>query len=170
MINGYIHQFGKTCGGVKNLLLTPACNLKSLSWHNRNDYYYAIHFHDSRKLVSCTFSEDAVAYNEQSLCRHGILSVTHTLEFHTDKIDRKSGEFIRELLDNSCCGLAAVITTNNNIRLVIGYSEEHGAERPLRLEKISADTGKAYSDTGHEVIRLCCRDTTKARIFEGPAL
>lgn len=167
MNNGYCHRFGKNIGGIKNMILTPVCNIKSASTDPVSGHFFSIVLHDPAKLLECSFAENAIRYREETDNRNGIPSVTHTLEFHTDKIDRESDRFIRMLAHASHSGLAAVITTNNNIRLIVGYSEEHLAERPLRLQQISADSGSKHTDNGHEAFSLISRDTAKARILDG---
>lgn len=167
MKNGYIHRFGKSTGGILNILLTPVCNIQSTAVDPQTGRYLSIILHDPQQLAQCSFAENAAVYREETDSPNGIPSVSHTLEFHTDRIDRESDRLIRELAEHSPCGLAAVITTQNHIRLVIGYSEKHGAERPLKLRKIAASTGQTHTDTGHEAISLFSRDTAKASLLDG---
>ena len=164
---GYVHRFGKNTGGIRQVMLTPACNIKSSSIDPDTGHFLSIALHDPEKLAEYTFAENAVRYREEFDYPNGIPSVTHILEFKTDKIDEESDRLIRQLAALSCCGLAAVITTNNQTRLLVGYSEEHLAERPLKLSKIAADSGYKHTDPGHEAISLISRDTAKAGIFCG---
>ena len=157
MKNGYIHRHEKTTGGIRLIELTPADNVAA------DDFS----LHDPSLLWPVTFAEGAGRYIEDVNYQDGIPIVSHTLEFHTDKIDRESDRMLRSLAACSLRGLVALVTTNNNVRLLVGYSEAHGSERPLRLEKVEADTGKIHTDAGTEVIRLCCRDTAKAALLDG---
>lgn len=161
MKNGYTHRFGKSCGGVQHLLLSPACNIHHLEMIPSNGTA-VLKVHDPENIYSCVFAENGASYSEQIDNSGGIPSVYHRLEFHTDKIDRRSDTFIRMLTAASCCGWVAVITTCYPNRLIVGYSELHRAERPLRVETISADTGRGPANSGGEVIRLSSRDTVKA--------
>jgi len=167
MNNGYCHRFGKNIGGIKQILLTPVCNIKSASTDPVSGHFHSLLLHEPAKLAECSFAENAIRYREETDNRNGVPSIVHSLEFHTDKIDGESDRFIRMLVEASQSGLAAVITTQNNIRLVVGYSEEHGTERPLRLQQVIADTGNKPADNGHEAISLISRDTAKARILDG---
>jgi len=167
MNNGYTHRFGKTVGGIKKIALTPVCNIKSTTSDPSSGCYSSILLHDQANLAECSFAENAAAYREETDIRNGIPFVVHSLEFHTDKIDQESDRLIRQIASASYCGLAAIITTNENIRLIVGYSDEHLAERPLRLEKIFSDSGKKHTDGGYEAISLISRDTAKARILTG---
>ena len=167
MKNGYKHRFEKTVGGILNILFTPADNIRNADIDPLTGRFRRISLADPEQLAECTFAENAAEYHEETDRSNGIPSVNHTLELHTDKIDRESDRLLRELADTSVCGLAAVVTTRNQTRLVIGYSPQHGAERPLRLLKISAETGRKHTDTGHEAIRLFSRDTARAGILDG---
>lgn len=166
-MNGYKHQFNKTIGGIKQILLTPVCNIREALPDPQSKNYSRITLHNPEKIAAYTFAEGAASYREETEVKNGIPSVLHILEFHTDKIDARSDRLIRELADASHCGLAAVVTTQNQARLLVGYSEEHRDEKPLRLEKCKASSGRIHTDPGHEAIRLTARDTAKARILTG---
>lgn len=167
MNNGYTHRFGKNTGGIKQILLTPADNIASATVDPKTGRYRSLTLREPAKLAEYSFAEGAAQYREETGVRNGIPSVVHTLEFHTDRIDRESDSLLRYLNHASYTGLAAVVTTNNHTRLVVGYSEEHRAERPLRLSNVATASGKAHTDAGHEAVSLTCRDTAKARILDG---
>jgi hypothetical protein len=167
MNNGYTHRFGKTTGGIDSILLTPVCNIRHAAFDRLTGRCLRVDLHDPEKLFEHSFAENAAAYREETGRRNGVASVVHTLKFHTDRIDPESDALIRRLAEASHCGLAAVITTRNRIRLLVGYSESHGGERPLRLENISADSGKKHTDEGHEAISLISRDAAKACLIDG---
>ena len=155
-MKGYAHRHEKTIDGIGRIQFTAADNIAGLP----------LTLHDPSLLWPVTFAEGAGRYIEDVNYQDGIPIVSHTLEFHTDKIDRESDSLLRQLAACSLRGLAAVVTTNNNVRLLVGYSEAHGSERPLRLEKVEADTGKIHTDAGTEVICLCCRDTARATVLD----
>ncbi len=155
-MKGYTHHHQKTVGGICRIEFTPADNLLAADGTLR----------EPSLVWPCTFAEGAAHYREQTTIAGGIPTVVHTLEFHTDKIDRASESLIRSLTACSFRGLAAVVTTRNHVRLLVGWSEAHGPERPLRLEQAVADTGKIHTDDAHEAVRLCSRDTAQATVLD----
>ena len=167
MNNGHTHRHEKNTGGIRRILITTADNIKTGCCDPDTGAYRSLSLHNPESIAEYPFAENAAAYREETDVRDGIPSVVHSLEFDTDKIDQASDRLIRQLTTHSYTGLVAVITTNNHVRLVVGYSEEHLAERPLRLEKITARAGKKHTETGHETVCLTSRDTAKARILDG---
>ncbi|MDR0954536.1 MAG: hypothetical protein LBM20_04045 [Rikenellaceae bacterium] len=167
MKNGYTHHFGKTTGGIKTIALTPVENINSVAIDHQTGAYLSVTLKELTQWVECSLAEEAAEYREEHTLRNGIAVVVHTLEFQTDKMDRESDSLLRQLAEASPGGLAAVVTTNDNVSLLVGYSPEHGAERPLRLEKVAGRSGKKYADPSREAISLVSRDTAKARILNG---
>ena len=167
MKNGYIHRCGKVLGGIKNILLTEKSNIRSLKHDPRTGNYTDISFVDPGRVACCTFAEGSVSYQEDLQARNGIVSVDHALEFITDKMDEESGNLLRGLVKASYSGLVAIVTTRNDVRLLIGYSEENRDERPLRITRSTASSGKKHTDPAGETIVLHSCDTAKARIFSG---
>lgn len=152
----YVHSHQKSVGGVEWVGFTPADNVAGLP----------LSLHDPRLVWQVRFAEGAARYREQTEAVGGVPTVVHTLEFYTDRIDRRSDGLLRRLSALSPRGLAAVVTTATGVRLLVGFSQEHGAERPLRLEQVSADTGRLPADRGGELVCLCSRDTAKAAVLE----
>ncbi len=156
MDTGYTHRHQKTVGGICRIEFTPADNVLAADGTLR----------EPSLVWPCIFAEGAARYREETTIAGGIPTVAHTIEFHTDKIDRDSDNLIRSLAALSLRGLAAVVTTQNHARLLVGWSEAHGPERPLRLEQAVADTGKNHTDAAHEAVRLICRDTVRATVLD----
>lgn len=166
-MNGYTHRCGKVLGGIKGIMLTEKCNIGEIRFDPATDSYTSISFVDQEKLSCCTLRESEARYSENIRSENGILSVTHVLEFSTDKMDNDSRNLLHEIAAASLCGIVAVVTTRNNDNFLVGYSEEHRDQRPMYLSASTAQSGNAHTDACGETLTLQSCDTAKARLFSG---
>jgi hypothetical protein len=164
MKTGYTHRCGKVLGGIGSVLLTEKSNLRKPSLDPVTDTYNAVGFSDPRKTALCTFAEGAGSYREELQAEVGIVCVDHILEFSTDRLDDESNALVRSLIDASPGGVVALVTTRNGVQLLVGYSEENRDERPLRLTRSAASSGRKPTDAAGETVVLRSKDCAKARI------
>lgn len=78
-------------------------------------------------------------------------------------MDADTTAAIEAIIEASRSGLIAVVVTINGDALLLGYSQEFGKERPLRIASAQATTGRLLSETTSETVTLRSEDVSKAR-------
>ena len=166
-MNGYRHRFEKNLGGIKHILLTERNNIHRFIFDPGTDSYSGVEFIEPERATPCSFAEGAVSYAEDMRVENGIVSVVHTVEFVTDRMDEASRKLLSELTIATADGVVVIVTSRNDVRFVVGYSQESRGERPLKLAGTLSSSGKKHTDPCGESVTLRSYDGTKARIFTG---
>jgi hypothetical protein len=110
------------------------------------------------------FKEDEALYVEE-VAADGL--VTHTLSFTLERMDAASAAAVEQLCAASPEGLVAIVATNNDTAVVVGWSERFGGRYPLRLERGVGSSGRQPVDISTEHVVLRSIDTAKARAYTG---
>jgi hypothetical protein len=97
----------------------------------------------------------------------GSVSVSQEIEFFLKKMTDTSRDAIQALIDESSCGLHAVVKDGNGTQWVLGYNEISTKFRPLRVLSDNSTTGKAFTDANGSTVILKCVNQEKARTFTG---
>ncbi len=161
---------GKTVSGVRSAALIERCRIREVVADPVSGLYREIRTDGDAAWAVCTFGEGRAVYTETLGIENGIPCVTHTLEFQTGRMDARSRELIAATTAASLCGIVAVVTAAEGHSFVVGYSEELGDERPLRLVSATGTTGKKPADLSGETVTLRSCDTSKARLYDGSPL
>ena len=104
--------------------------------------------------------DDDSALWSESLNRHeGTQRVEHFLEFTIPM-----GHPAAELLQHSTGGVIAVMELTCGTRLLGGYSEEFGAEQPLKTSSLKTSSGRTREDDPRCKVTLTSIDTSAARV------
>lgn len=106
-----------------------------------------------------TPDDDSALWSESQSRHEGILSVEHKLEFSVPL-----GHPAAELLQHSANGVIAVVELTCGTRLLGGYSEEFGAEQPLRTSSLKISSGRTREDDPQYKVTLTAIDTSAARV------
>lgn len=166
-LTGYRRACGKRSGGIRSIALVGADAVTGAGFDRNTGTYTDISLRGNAKFSLYHFKEDEARYNEALVATAGPMLVQHKLEFTLGKIDRESSGAAEELCRASADGIIAIVTTNNGVSLLVGYSEKFGTEYPLRMDKCSADSGRKITDAGIHQITLSSKDTANAKVYSG---
>lgn len=161
--NGYRRACGKRSGGVKSVALIEARALAGVQYDAASGSYTSV----SGAFAAYHFKEDEARYTETVSCGAGPALVKHELTLDLERMDAETCRAVQELCADAGGGFVAVVTTANDVSLLVGYSSKFGAEYPLRLAKSVGTTGSALTDVTAESIVLASTDTSKSLMFTG---
>jgi hypothetical protein len=147
MKNEKTSRCGKVLAGIESILLTEKSNLRPPALDPKSGNWQSVTFADPRRVVRCAFAGGGVSYREELQAPGGIASVDHLLEFSADRMDPCPHARLGELVEASHDGLVAILVTRNGSRLLVGYSEEHRDERPLRVVRAAETVVLRSRDT-----------------------
>lgn len=162
-LKGYRRACGKRSGGVKSVALIEASAIGKVRYDAASGSYTSV----SGAFAAYHFKEDEARYTETVSCASGPATVRHELTLDLERMDAQTCRAVQELCGNPGDGFIAVVTTANDVSLLVGYSPKFGAEYPLRLAKSVGTTGSALTDTTAESIVLESTDTSKSLVFTG---
>lgn len=165
-LTGYKRASGKRSGGICKISMIAANQITGAEI-DESGVCTALILAEEAAFQHYQFDEDQALYTETVACGKGALSVTHVLSFVLGRLDDASRKAVEELAEVSPDGVVAVVTTNNGVSLLVGYSERFGIERALKLEKSVGTTGEKLSDAGAEQVVLSCTDIAKALVYSG---
>lgn len=160
-LTGFTKRCARRSGGIRTIVLMEADKVTAVYDAATDGYTSASAPEGNRAAYS--FNEDEAQLRETVSVASGSLSVTHELSFSLARMDAASRKAVEEMATASYCGLVALVTTNNGERLLVGYSPQFGAERPLRVSKCVGMSGQKLSDPTSESVTLVSTDTQKAR-------
>ncbi|MDR2935862.1 MAG: hypothetical protein LBU80_00755 [Rikenellaceae bacterium] len=152
---------------MRSIRLTVRSDIVAIAYDESRDAYTSITLASGETPAIYTFGEEQATYRETINLDNGVRITTHTLAFSFDKMDADARKALCEIATASLCGLVAVVTTENNDTLLVGYSREMAGERPLRLAASDASTGAKQTDPGTVNLALESCDTAPARTFTG---
>jgi len=93
----------------------------------------------------------------------GLIDQREVVSATYSELDADTAAAIEAIIEASRSGLIAVVVTINGDALLLGYSQEFGKERPLRIASAQATTGRLLSETTSETVTLRSEDVSKAR-------
>ena len=105
-----------------------------------------------------TPDDDSALWSESQSRHEGTPRVEHKLEFSVPM-----GHPVTGLLQNSVKGVIAVVELTCGTRLLGGYSEEFGAEQPLKAT-LKITSGRTREDDPLCKVTLTAIDTSAARV------
>lgn len=113
------------------------------------------------------FEQDTAEIRENVVRENGSTSATHELEFFVPKMSQANRDAIQEIIDQSTCGIIAIVEDANGTSWVLGYSENFTVDRPLKLSDDTATSGKLLTDLNGDTVTLASNDNEKMRTFTG---
>lgn len=129
--------------------------------------YTAIELRNGAAFSIYRFKEDRASYTETAEAGQGPVRVVHTLEMELEKVDAAAARAADEMCAASGGGIIAVVTANNGVSVLAGYSDRFAADYPLRLVRGNGWSGLKPTDTSAETVVLQSVDTAKSRQFTG---
>lgn len=111
--------------------------------------------------------QDSIEFRENVSREGSSTKVEHEIEFYLPKMATLQRNAIQELIDNSVCGVLAIVVDSNEKKWFVGYSENFTKKRPLYLVSDTTATGKAFTDPNGSTVVLRSIDNEKSRVFTG---
>lgn len=156
-------------GGVKALYLISDEDLTSFTLASGETGEY-----DTCTLAATTnqwweyqFHEDTCEFRENVEGEAGAYTVTQEIEFFVRGLSETNRDALQSLMDESDCGMTALVKDANDIVWVVGYSEEYLKTKPVRLVTDATTTNKVFNEKPGSTITLKAISPVKARIYTG---
>ena len=150
-------------GGIRLLGLIDQREVVSATYSELDKGFTELTLDEGASLSKFEFLEDGAEYRETIAAKDGAPTVAHELTFTLERMDADTAAAIEAIIEASRSGLIAVVVTINGDALLLGYSQEFGKERPLRIASAQATTGRLLSETTSETVTLRSEDVSKAR-------
>ena len=151
-------------GGIKTVHFISAADVTSLTLATGSTTVYGtITLGSGKKFYKYEFEEDMAEFRETTEGNKGSFLVTQEVEMFFPAMDATNLGAIQKLMDESACGLIAVVTDSNDVKWVVGYNPEFLKERPLRVVSDNSTTNKALNETPGSTVVLRAIGTKKAR-------
>ncbi len=166
-LSNYVRTRSRKNGGIRMLGLIERSEVATITSQGSTTEFTAITFEEGCCFSKYEFREDEAVYKESVSVSNGARVVTHELSFLLDKMGSESSVAVSAIAEAADEGLIAIVQTMNGDTFLVGYSQEFGKERPLRLASSDGTTGKQLSDGTSEVVTLTSTDVSKAKIFAG---
>lgn len=167
-LTGYRRACGKRNGGIRSLALVQAEAVTAADYDVDAGCYTGITLAGGKAFAVYHFKEDEAAFTETAVTNAAGALVTHRLSFTLERMDEASATAVQELCKSAPNGLIAIVTSNNDVSVLAGYSERFGAAYPLRVQSAAAASGRKLTDVSVETVVLASSDVDKARPYTGP--
>lgn len=154
-------------GGIRLLGLIDQREVVSATYSELDKGFTELTLDEGASLSKFEFLEDGAEYRETIAAKDGAPTVAHELTFTLERMDADTAAAIEAIIEASRSGLIAVVVTINGDALLLGYSQEFGKERPLRIASAQATTGRLLSETTSETVTLRSEDVSKAPTAAG---
>ena len=164
-LSGFARACAKRNGGIEKIGLLRAADIALVEYNASGDLFTSLSLTTGAAIAVYQFDEDSAEYSEVHRRTDGSYSVEHRLSMSLGRFDSSSREAVEEIALTSECGVVAVVRTCSGEEFVVGYSQEFGAERPLRLLSSEATTGAKPSDATCRKLTLGSLDTASARVL-----
>lgn len=155
-------------GGLIRIYLANAADITSFTLNASTGEYTAATMVSGKVFYKFDFRQDTGERRETAqISEQGALSVDHFVEMYIEDLTQESRNRMQDIADASTCGMVAIVEDANARKWVVGYNENFGIERPLRLQTMEGASGKAFTDPNGETVTLTSRDAEKDRTFTG---
>lgn len=165
-LNGYQRSSGKRSGGLRSISLIESDDMLNAVYDREKSIYSQIVLKEECGLKTYEFREGEAFFSEETETVDGTIRVRHEITFSLERPDKDSANAMDEIINASANGIIAVVTTNNGVSFLVGYSEKFGTEQPLRIKNSHMTTGRQFQDITVETITLVSEDCTKALVYE----
>ncbi len=164
-LSGFRRAAGKRNGGLWSVSLVPASAVTAATKAANANEFSAVTLATSQAFATYNCKEDEAFYTE-TVSPDGV--VTHELSLTMERMDSTSAKAVTELIQASLdTGIVAIIRTNNDTSMLVGWSDWFKGRYPLRVHSAVGQTGKTLSDVSAEVVVLRSVDVDKAWGFTG---
>lgn len=154
-------------GGIVSIYLTDAANVTSFTLNAGTGEYSAVTMVGATVFYKFDFKQDTGEWKDSGKMTNGAFSVEHMLESYWEDHDATIRKRAQDIADSSTCGIIAIVVDANARKVVMGYNEKFGKERPLKLDTQEVASGKAFTDTNGSTPILKSTDNEYSRFFTG---
>lgn len=160
-MTGYTQACGAHSAGINTVYLCKKSDITSMTLASSQDYYDTITMASSNVFTSYEFDTDSAELRITPVYENGAQKHTIELEMNLGKFTKEARTSFQELMDESDCGMVAIVVDSNDNKIVLGYSEAHAKNRPLRATNGGGiNTGKALTDENGMVFYAGCESAT----------
>lgn len=167
-MTGYAQACAAHSGGINTIYFCKKSDLTSFTLASSQDYYDTVTMASSNVFTSYEFDTDSAELRITPVFENGSAKFTSELEFNLGRMSKEVRTVFQELMDESACGMIAIVVDANGAMVVLGYSETHAKARPLRITNGGAvNTGKALTDANGNVVYMGCESVDYPHYFTG---
>lgn len=150
----------KPAGGVRAVRLHAAADIVRLDWEGGR--CRGIVLRPGAEALDLPLLECRSRYVEEAAAAEGPAAVHHTLTLVLSRWQGR-GLFTSDFLQRTASdGVVALITAEDGEQMVAGWTERLTDEQPLRLQRLTFDTGCRPADAPAAELVLACDDTAPA--------
>ena len=152
-------------GGIVSLWLTDKANVSTMTLSGGE--YTGATMVSSAVFYLYEFEQDLAEMTNAATRENSSTLIEHNIEFYLTKMTTLQRNAIQALFDSSTCGMVAIAEDGNNNKWVLGYSENFGTRRPLKISSTEGTTGKAFSDGNGTTVNISSSDNELPRVYTG---
>lgn len=155
-------------GGLITLYLANVDDVSSFTLNATTGEYTAVTMASGKVFYKFAFKQDSGERKEDgAISDGGAFSVAHSVEVYIENLTQTIRNRMQDVADASACGMVAIVEDANNIKWVVGYSENFLKERPLKLSSNAGTSGKAFTDPNGSTVTIISTDNEYDRTFTG---
>ena len=111
------------------------------------------------------FEENTCEWRENLEGERGVYGYTNEIELQIAGLSLAARDFIEKLVNSSPCGLIFIVEDSNGVKWAVGYSDRHGADRPMKVTTANGRTGMVFNEPeSGTVITLSNQQAEKCRV------
>jgi len=146
-------------GGIQRVALANVADIQSIS--QTGGTINTISMNGTAVFFEFEAEQDSVEWRENGELVNGSLKYTEEIEMFFRKQNATTAAALREIGEN-LCGMVAAVKTTNGETFIVGWSENLGLERPLKLASDASTSGKELTDLSGGTITLAAMSDEKA--------
>lgn len=150
-------------GGLNSIWLMDEADLTSFTL--TGEAYSA--YTTTGSFYKFEFAQDLAEFRETGARENNSYQNTQEVEFAFTGLTQTDRDHIADIIDSSTCGIVAIVKDSDGVKWVVGYSENQGKERPLKLTSDTTLTGKGMTDSKGSTLVLSTTTNEKARTYTG---
>lgn len=133
-------------GGVATLYLIDAADVTSMTKGSGVTSYATIALATAKHFWTNSFDEDTCEWRENVEGEKGLFTITQEIEWMEAGLSLAQRNHLAELMASSVCGMIAIVKDGTGLYWVIGYDDQNGKARPLKLVTAPKTTAKLFAD------------------------
>jgi hypothetical protein len=146
-------------GGIQRIALANVADITTIS--QTSGTIDTITMNGGAVFFEFQAEQDTVEWRENGELVNGSLKYTEEIEMFFRKQNATTAAALREIGEN-LCGMVAAVKTTNGETFIVGWSENLGLERPLKLASDASTSGKELTDLSGGTITLAAMVDEKA--------
>ena len=149
-------------GGIESINLIPVEQITNIEYEDR--CITKIEVDQLAKFIEIPLSRGKAIYSENAEFRAGMLWVEHILEFTIGGINTMIQNQIEDLALENQNGVAAIVVTNQNQKILVGFSKKLKLDSALRFKKYTVTSACTTRESPEVTFRLSAVDGERAMV------